>query len=107
MAEVKINRNRLIKLLVLACVLGVLCGGFYAYRVHQIRAGFLTMRDQGLKAADSGQGAVAVNLLGGYLARYPNDTGVLTVYARQCVLLEDSGRPRTVDGVVRQNRISR
>jgi tetratricopeptide (TPR) repeat protein len=90
LAEVKINRNRLIKLLVLACVLGVLCGGFYAYRVHQIRAGFLTMRDQGLKAADSGQGAVAVNLLGGYLARYPNDTGVLTVYARQCVLLEDS-----------------
>ena len=88
MAEVKRNRSRLITLLACVCVLAAVLGGLYAYRVHRIRAGFFAMRDQGLKAADAGQTSLAVNLLGNYLARYPNDTVVLAVYARNCPLVE-------------------
>lgn len=55
--------------------------GVYAYRQKKIRTQFIAWRAEGMAAAAEGSTAKAVDLLGRYLSRYPNDTEALARYA--------------------------
>ncbi len=82
-------------LLVLSCVLLLagIGGGAYTIRKQRVRAQFLAWREEGMRAAASGAELdKAVDLLGRYLRRYPEDVDALVEYARVRPLVKSQDR---------------
>jgi tetratricopeptide (TPR) repeat protein len=71
-------------LAVLACGLMLAGGGagVYAFRQHRVRAQYMAWRSEGMQAAVASDNETAVELLGRYVRRYPEDVDVLVTYAR-------------------------
>src|SRR5258706_12603183 len=71
-------------LAVLACGLMLAGGGagVYAFRQHRVRAQYMAWRNEGMQAAWESDNETAVELLGRYVRRYPEDVDVLVTYAR-------------------------
>ena len=96
-SQLKLNR-----LLVVAGVLGGLClllGGAYLYRVHHVNVAFRKMRAQGLAAHARGDRATAVDLLGQYLARDPNDLPALIAYSKDRPLVHSADGQNLVQAI--------
>lgn len=73
------------RILVLAIASGLLvavAGGLFVYRKLSIRAQYAALRVEGLAAASSGDHVQAVEKLGRYLLRSPDDVAVLVAFAR-------------------------
>jgi tetratricopeptide (TPR) repeat protein len=89
-----IHRRRLVAVgVILTTLTGAAVGGF-VYRRHQIDRNFRRLRADGLAADARHEPVKAVDLLGQYLARYPDDVPALTRYAddRMSVPLPDDGQ---------------
>jgi len=101
MKLLKTTKGRLI--LVLGCALLLAGGGATAYliRKQHVRAQFMAWRAEGMAAAKAGDdNAKAVDLLGRYLRRYPEDVDVLVEYARIRPLVKEPNRQHLRDTMV-------
>ncbi len=98
-ARSSLKRNRL--LLVAAVFLTgiVVLGGGYAYRTRRVAAQFRLWRAEGLAAHAAGNRPVALDLLGRYLARHPDDEPALIAYAADRPLVEEPNNLHLVQAV--------
>lgn len=71
--------------------------GWYGVRRHRIQAQFMAWRDEGMQAAKQSENDKAVELLGNYLRRYPDDVEVLVEYARVRPLVKSPQRQHLRD----------
>lgn len=72
------------RLTVLASVAALIlsgAAGFYVYRKARVRAQYFRWRADGMAAAGRGDAQTAVDLLGQYLQRYPDDSEALAQFA--------------------------
>jgi tetratricopeptide (TPR) repeat protein len=98
MKLLKTTKGRLI--LVLGCALLLAGGGATAYliRKQHVRAQFMAWRAEGMSVAKAGNdNAKAVDLLGRYLSRYPEDVDVLVEYVRIRPLVKEPNRQHLQD----------
>src|SRR5258706_6885197 len=86
-------------LAVLACGLMLAGGGagVYAFRQHRVRAQYMAWRNEGMQAAWESDNETAVELLGRYVRRYPEDVDVLVTYARIRSLVKAPDRQHVRD----------
>lgn len=75
-------KKRIVVLAVSAGVLAAAVGGVFTYRKVSLRAEYAALREQGLAASRSGDHVSAVDKLGRYLLRSPDDVEVLVAFAR-------------------------
>jgi lipopolysaccharide biosynthesis regulator YciM len=91
------------RLLVVVCCGALLVGGglgAYAVRKHRVRVQYAAYRADGLQAAKAADNAKAVELLGTYLRRYPEDVEALVEYARVRPLVKAPDRQHLRDTMV-------
>jgi lipopolysaccharide biosynthesis regulator YciM len=74
--------KRLYGLLFAIMLVTAAIGSFYVYRQRKLQDRYAHMRSEGLEAARSGDDAAAIEKLGYYLQRNPNDAEVLYAYSQ-------------------------
>ncbi|MDB5323380.1 MAG: hypothetical protein JWN40_5011 [Phycisphaerales bacterium] len=78
----KTTRKRLLIVVCLCILLVAGSTGLYVVRKQRIHAQFMGWRAEGMQAAKQSENDKAVDLLGRYLRRYPEDVDVLVEYVR-------------------------
>jgi tetratricopeptide (TPR) repeat protein len=91
------TKKRLLIVLCCGLLLVGAAGGAYVVRKQRVRAEYAGYRTEGLAAAKSADNEKAVDLLGKYLRRYPEDTDVLVEYVRVRPLVKSPDRAHLRD----------
>ena len=81
--------------------------GFVLWREHRINKRYAIMLADGMKAAQAGDHARAIPLLGTYLQRHPKDLNALTQYVHSRPLVEAPGNAELADTIVQLRRLLR
>jgi tetratricopeptide (TPR) repeat protein len=99
MKLLKTTKGRLILVLLVAMVLGGVGTGAYVIRKQRVRAQFMAWRAEGMAVAGK-DNVKAVDLLGRYLRRYPQDVDVLVEYVKIRPLVKEPNRQHLQDTMV-------
>ena len=97
MSLARTTRNRI---LIVLCVAVLLTGGAigtYVIRKQRVRAQYMAWREEGMQAAKSADNEKAVDLLGRYIRRYPEDVDALVEYVRVRPLVKSPDRAQLRD----------
>jgi tetratricopeptide (TPR) repeat protein len=100
MKLLKTTKGRLLLVLVCGLLLGGGGAGAYAFRQHRVRAQYMGWRAEGMQAVAAADNEKAVDLLGRFLRRYPEDVDALVAYARIRPLVKEPNRQHLQDTMV-------